>query len=111
MGDKFFYTIIILGLIYFFFQNFIRSNKTDKMIINGAQVIDVRNSEEFYSGHFKGSINIPLHEIEKNIKKIKSINKDIIVVCASGMRSRRANQLLNNMGINSINGGSWTNLK
>ena len=80
------------------------------MIDSGAQVIDVRTTQEFNSGHFEGSVNIPLNTIENNIDKIKSINKDIVVVCASGLRSGKAIDILSNKGINSYNGGSWLDL-
>ena len=111
MGNKFFYIIVVIVLIYFFYNKYSKSKKTIKMIENGAIVIDVRTSEEFNLGHFDGSVNIPLNLIENNIEKIKSFKKDIIVVCASGARSGKANSILKKNGIKSANGGSWSSLK
>ena len=37
--------------------------------------------------------------------------RDIIVVCASGARSGKANSILKKNGIKSANGGSWSSLK
>lgn len=90
--------------------NEIRAAKTKILIDNGAQVVDVRTTQEFDSGHLEGSINIPLNDIENNIDKIKSLNKDIVVVCASGIRSRKAIDILSNKGISINNGGSWLDL-
>ena len=42
-----------------------------ELIKNGAQVIDVRTSGEYASGHIKGSVNIPLNSISAHVKKIK----------------------------------------
>lgn len=111
MSDKLLYIVITIGLIYFLYNSYSKSKKANNMLKNGAQVIDVRTTQEFNTGHFEGSVNIPLNTIENNIDKIKSFNKDIIVVCASGMRSAKANEILNSKGITSVNGGSWSNLK
>jgi phage shock protein E len=111
MENKFFYIIVVIVLIYFFYNNYSKSKKAIKMIENGAKVIDVRTSKEFDLGHFAGSVNIPLNIIENNIEKIKSFKKDIIVVCASGVRSGKANSFLKKNGIKSANGGAWSSLK
>ena len=111
MNDKLLYIVIIIGLIYFFYSSYSKSKKANNMLKKGAQIIDVRTPQEFNKGHFKGSVNVPLNTIENNIDKIKSFNKDIVVVCASGMRSGKANEILNSRGITSVNGGSWSNLK
>ena len=111
MSDKSLYIVIIIGLIYIFYNSYSKSKKANIMIKDGAQVIDVRSPEEFKIGHFESSVNIPLNTIENNINKIKSFNKDIVVVCASGMRSGKAKEILNSKGITSVNGGYWSNLK
>ena len=33
----------------------------------GAQIVDVRSPAEYKSGHIKGSKNIPLQELDKNL--------------------------------------------
>ena len=63
----------------------------------GAQIIDVRSSVEFNSGHIKGSINIPLQNIQNNLSKIKR-DKPVITCCASGMRSASAKSILKSNG-------------
>ncbi len=77
----------------------------------GAQIIDVRTPAEFQSGHIKGSVNIPLQNLQNGISKIKK-DKVVIVCCASGMRSASAKSILKAKGYNEVhNGGSWNGLQ
>ena len=41
------------------------------LLKKGAQIIDVRTPAEYSGGHIKGSINIPLDTLQKNLTKIK----------------------------------------
>jgi rhodanese-related sulfurtransferase len=79
------------------------------LVKNGAQVVDVRSREEFASGHLKGSVNIPLHELSKNLSKIRK-DKAVVVCCASGARSASAKSLLQSHGYTVHNGGGWHRL-
>ncbi len=74
---------------------------------NGAIIIDVRTPNEFDHGHIKGSKNIPLDKIQRELKTIKNMNKPIITVCRSGSRSGMAKRILQNAGIEVYNGGPW----
>ena len=76
----------------------------------GAQIIDVRTKVEYQSGHIKGSVNIPLQELNRSILKIKKENP-IITCCASGARSSAASSILKSNGFRAYNGGSWKSLK
>ena len=73
-------------------------------------IVDVRTPAEFITGNVAGSINIPLQEIEQRIEKIKSLQKPIILCCASGGRSGQATACLQSLGIECENGGSWIDL-
>lgn len=87
--------------------------KTDfaQLMKEGAQIIDVRTKAEYQGGHIKGSINIPLQELEKNLTKIKK-DKPVITCCASGMRSASAKSILQTKGYEKVfNGGGWTSLR
>jgi len=74
---------------------------------NGAIIIDVRTPQEFDHGHIKGSKNIPLDKIQREIKTIKNYNKPIITVCKSGARSGMAKSILKAAGVEVYNGGPW----
>ena len=111
MENYFLYILIALGLVYYFYNSNQKSKLAMEKINNGAVVIDVRTQDEFNSGNYKNSINIPLNTINSKIEEIKSFKEEIVVVCASGNRSGQAKDILKDFGIEVINGGSWANLK
>lgn len=74
----------------------------------GAFIMDVRTPGEFAGGHIKGSVNIPLNEINSKLSKIPK-GKPIITCCASGMRSASARSILLSKGFDEVyNGGPWS---
>ena len=78
-------------------------NELENLKKSGAVVIDIRSSQEYSEYHIDGAINIPLYELNCNIKKyIQDKNKTIIVYCQSGVRSRKALLLLNSLGYNNV---------
>ena len=72
-------------------------------------VVDVRSPQEFMGGHVPGSINMPLNEISRHLDELKKMGQ-IVLCCASGMRSHQATIFLHQHGITCINGGSWTDV-
>jgi rhodanese-related sulfurtransferase len=90
-----------------------RGPKTDldKIIANGAQIVDVRTPGEYSSGHIRGSVNIPLDTLPSGLNQLKK-DQAVVTCCASGMRSRAARNILMSSGFNHVyNGGSWYNLR
>lgn len=82
-----------------------------ELMRNGAQIIDVRTPGEFAGGHIKGSVNIPLDTLQRQLSKIKK-NKPVITCCASGMRSGSAKTMLQSSGFSEVyNGGGWMSLE
>lgn len=56
-----------------------------------AVVVDVCEAAEFAAGHVAGAKSIPLADLESKLgSAIKNKATPVILVCASGMRSRRA---------------------
>ena len=92
------------------FSMFNKKSEISSELKSKAVIIDVRTPGEFQSGHYKGSKNIPLQNIEQKINEIKKYNKPVIVCCASGMRSASACSMLKKQGIESYDAGSWHNL-
>jgi phage shock protein E len=82
----------------------------ENIIAEGALIIDVRTAGEYKNGHIKGSLNVPLSNIEDAISwLIKDV--PIVVVCESGSRSAQAKEILEANGYTKVyNGGSWSNL-
>lgn len=56
-----------------------------------AAVVDVCSAEEFAAGHVVGAKNVPLGELEAKLAAtVKNKATPLVLVCASGMRSKRA---------------------
>lgn len=94
-------------------NQFFGFTKTDyaDLVKKGAIILDVRSKREFAGGHIKGSINIPVDQLENNLSKLKDKNKTIITCCASGMRSGSAKTILSKNGYTDVhNGGGWGGL-
>ncbi|WP_026676802.1 rhodanese-like domain-containing protein [Fictibacillus gelatini] len=58
-----------------------------------AQLIDVREPDEFKNGHILGARNIPLTQMRQRLGEIRN-DQPIYLYCESGMRSARAAQFL-----------------
>jgi phage shock protein E len=99
-----------MGFLDSIFGGAKKAEHLKEIFLKGAIIVDVRSPEEFQSGHIKGSVNIPLHEIQSRAGKLKHQNKPVIAVCLSGGRSSMAVTMLKNAGIESYNGGSWSTL-
>ena len=95
-----------------FIKNLFNSNKVDykELLTTGAQIIDVRTPAEFNNGHITNSKNIPLQQLQSEMKKL-DLKKPIITCCASGMRSSSAKSILKQNGFEAYNGGGWTSLQ
>ena len=78
-------------------------------------VVDVRQPEEYRTGHIIGAKLIPLSELSRRMKELPK-DREIVCVCATGSRSRSATKLLVGEGYNTVNmnGGmmlwSWAKL-
>ncbi|MCB0658211.1 MAG: rhodanese-like domain-containing protein [Saprospiraceae bacterium] len=76
--------------------------------LSKGTVIDVREPFEFFFGHVKGSINIPLGSVTAKLDELKQMQKPLIFICASGNRSGQAVAFLKNQGWKDVhNGGGW----
>lgn len=88
--------------------------KTDfsELIKQDAIILDVRSKGEFFGGHVKNAINIPVDQLSNNLSKLKDKNKCIVCCCASGMRSGTAKRILESQGYKAVfNAGSWNSLQ
>ncbi len=81
-----------------------------ELVKNGAQIVDVRTPAEFANGHIRSAKNIPLQQLQSEMKKL-DLKKPVITCCASGMRSASAKEILKQNGFDAYNGGGWNNLQ
>jgi rhodanese-related sulfurtransferase len=72
-------------------------------------VIDVCGADEFAQSHIKGAVNVPLDELEARLDKaVKNKSTPVIMVCAAGARSKRAQAIAQKLGyekVHSLHGG------
>jgi rhodanese-related sulfurtransferase len=65
------------------------------------QFIDVREKDEFSSGHIPGVKNIPLSEISERTNEIDP-DKEVVCICRSGNRSEKACEYLSSLGYKNL---------
>jgi rhodanese-related sulfurtransferase len=76
--------------------------KTNKQLI----VLDVRTPQELEGplGKIEGEINIPVQQLEKRVGELKDYkDKEIAVICTSGIRSLRGTEILLKNGFKAKN--------
>ncbi len=77
-----------------------------------AQLIDVREPQEFERGHILGARNIPVSQMKHRLVEMRK-DKPVYLYCQGSSRSTRAAQLLHKHkyeNINQLKGGfkKWT---
>ena len=77
-----------------------------------AQLIDVREPQEFEKGHILGARNIPITQMKQRLIEMRK-DKPVYLYCQGNSRSARAAQLLHKNkyeNINQLQGGfkKWT---
>ncbi|WP_230129085.1 rhodanese-like domain-containing protein [Bacillus sp. CECT 9360] len=97
--------IILAGFMSYSIFNLLRQRKIAKTLSQDefvagyrkAQLIDVREPNEFEAGHILGARNIPLTQLKTRLKELRT-DKPIYLYCQSGLRSGRAAQMLHRKG-------------
>ena len=77
-----------------------------------AQLIDVREPQEFERGHILGARNIPVTQMKQRLVEMRK-DKPVYLYCQGSSRSTRAAQILHKnkyQDINQLKGGfkKWT---
>lgn len=73
------------------------------IILKGAIIVDVRSPQEYKEGHMEGAILLPEYDIKKKAREVlQDKNKDIVVYCSSGTRSKKAQEELQDMGYTKV---------
>lgn len=84
----------------------IKAERALDLVRGGATLLDVRESNEWKSGHAPGAVHVPLGDIDKAPRRLRQ-GRQVVVMCASGMRSRTAAKHLRGLGWDaaSLSGG------
>ena len=113
--------LIILFIIILIYKQFfpvkgvkqIDTDELRKLLGNKRyQFIDVRTPYEFNTNNIKGFKNIPLQQLKERHHEL-SKEKEIVIICQSGMRSNRATRILKKLGytnLTNVKGGmsAWS---
>jgi rhodanese-related sulfurtransferase len=90
----------------------VSAQRAVELVREGVAMLDVRERSEWNSGHAPQALHVPLSDIAKAPGRLPR-NRPVVVVCASGMRSRTAAKHLRDQGFDaaSISGGmaAWRN--
>ncbi|MFS1516267.1 rhodanese-like domain-containing protein [Bacillus sp. SCS-151] len=73
----------------------------NQMSAPNKQFIDVRTVGEFKTNNIRGFKNIPLQQLNKKMSEL-SKDKEVVVICQSGMRSNQASKLLKKNGFKQV---------
>jgi rhodanese-related sulfurtransferase len=68
------------------------------LLQQGAQLVDVREPQEFRSGHARDAVSIPLSQLASRLGDIAP-DRTVLLICRSGNRSHTAQDLLRRHGI------------
>src|SRR5699024_1542567 len=73
-----------------------------RRIDRGTPVFDVREPDEYSTGHVPGAPLIPVGHVPDRIDDFPTTG-EVLLICRSGGRSRQAAELLRSHGIDAIN--------
>lgn len=96
--------IIVYSVVNWLIQKRIVKTLTEEEFREGyrkAQLIDVREPNEYEAGHILGARNIPLSQLKTRLQELRP-DKPVYLYCQSGMRSGRAAQLLSRKGYKNL---------
>lgn len=83
----------------------------EALVADGASVVDVREVDEYVSGHVPGAVNIPLSEFADRVDELPE--GALLMICHLGGRSMKAAEFLGQSGraASNVVGGTtaWVN--
>ncbi len=90
-------------------MSFVSADKARRFLKEGAVVVDVRNPDEFSSGHVPRAMNVPLGNLSNEAPRhFRDKNQVLLLHCLSGTRSGIAKGQLKRLGYNNVfNLGSY----
>ena len=72
-----------------------------KALEGDVTVLDVREPQEWQSGHIAGAIHIPLGDLARRAGEVDA-SKPVVTVCRSGRRSLEAVRILRQAGLSDV---------
>ena len=75
----------------------------DFLLLNNANVVDIRSREKYNSSHIDGAINVPYEKIISNPEQFLEKNIKYYIYCQKGTTSFKICGILSKKGYNVIN--------
>lgn len=84
----------------------VSATRAVELVRDGAHLVDVRERSEWRSGHAPQAVHVPLADLDKAPRRLAK-DRPVVVMCASGMRSRTGAKHLRSLGYDatSVSGG------
>ena len=92
-----------MGLLKLFSRKNINEGVADYQNTPGAVLVDVRDPDEYRSGHIPGGVNVPLGTMAQIRQAVPDTATPLFVYCLSGARSSQAERALKQMGYANVN--------
>ncbi len=73
----------------------------EEAVASSKFMLDVRPPADFARGHFKGAVNLPIEDMEKDFAKIPK-DQPVFVSCATGAKSQKTFEILGRKGYTNI---------
>ncbi|RDW19181.1 rhodanese-like domain-containing protein [Oceanobacillus arenosus] len=96
--------LLAVGLFRYYRQRSFLKVLTEEQFVEGyrkAQLIDVREPQEFDGGHILGARNIPVTQMRQRLVELRK-DKPVYLYCQGSSRSARAAQLLHKKGFQDL---------
>ena len=83
--------------------------EAERMVRDGAVLLDVREADEFEQGAVPGSVFLPRGHLESQVEgKLPDRDRPVVVMCAGGVRSAFAARTMEQLGYGDVEFVPWT---
>jgi rhodanese-related sulfurtransferase len=80
----------------------VTTSELEAALAAGAAVVDVRETDEYETGHVPGAVHVALGTVPEHVHAFRG-ESVVYVICRSGARSMRACEFLAEQGVETIN--------
>lgn len=86
------------------YQQISQEKAKEMMDTQGVVILDVREQDEYDSGHIPGAVLLPVGSIDEEFATVVIPEKDttVLIYCRSGRRSKTASSALAGLGYTNI---------
>lgn len=90
--------LVSLGGCLFAFSGDTSGRDAQRLVKEGALLLDVRTPAEYAERHIDGATDIPVQELATRMGEVGAKDREVVVYCRSGHRSSNATAMLRKAG-------------